>query len=116
MVTTIDEYVMVKIPQRIREFINTSEYIGRRSVFYLFLSLAMGMVPFFWEQLSIIFEYIRIQINEIVNVFKQYKKNPIEIRNYFRDKVKAAFDKIFLFKGNEVLSSILGISYIMVFI
>ena len=116
MVTTIDEYVMVKIPKRIREFINTSEYIGRRSVFYVFLSLAMGMVPFFLEQLSIIFEYIRIQINEIVNVFKQYKKNPIEIRNYFRDKVKAAFDKIFLFKGNEVLSSILGISYIMVFI
>jgi hypothetical protein len=116
MVTSIDEYIMVKIPQRIREFINTSEYIGRRSVFYVFLSLAMGMVPVLWEQLSIAFEYIRIKINEIVNVFKQYRKNPIEIRNYFRDTVKSAFDKIFLFKGNEVLSSILGISYIMVFI
>jgi hypothetical protein len=115
LVSIIDEYVMVKIPTKVKEFTNTSAYFGRRTVFYVFISVSLGLISFFLRQFSMIIEYIRKELNKLINVIRNYASNPVGLRNYFRDLINAAFNQIFLFKGNPVLSSILGISYLMVF-
>ena len=116
LVSSIDDYLMVKIPNKVRQLSNTSAYFGRRTVFYLFLSVSLGLVPYFLGQISIIIEYIRKELNSLINVIRNYTANPVGLRNYFHDLVNTFFNQIFLFKGNPVLSSILGISYLMVFI
>ena len=115
MVTSIDEYVMNIIPNALRRMANTSQYFGRRTFFYFILSASLGLTPFFLTQISTIIEYLRKEINKLIYVIIEYKKNPVGLRDYFRDLINDSFNAIFLFKGNMVLSSILGISYIIVF-
>ena len=114
-VTIIDEYVMNIIPNALRRMSNTSQYFGRRTVFYFILSVSLGIIPFFLRQISSIFEYIRTEINQLIVAIKEYNKNPDKIKKYFRDLTSDAFNKIFLFKGNPLLSAILGVTYIIVF-
>lgn len=114
VVKTIDEFIMTSIPEKINLLMALSS-IGRRSIFYFILSVSLGAVPYFLKQIKSILLYFEKQVFLLIDLTKDYKNSPRRLGKFFRDIISKAFNSIFLFKGNPLLSSLIGIIYIMKF-
>jgi hypothetical protein len=114
IVKSIDEFIMTSIPEKINLLMALSS-IGRRSIFYFILSVSLGAVPYFLKQIKSILLYFEKQVFLLIDLTKDYKNSPRRLGKFFRDIISKAFNSIFLFKGNPILSSLIGITYIMKF-
>ena len=110
IITTIENFIMESIPGKFN-FIMDYTPFGKRSIFFFILSASLASVPYFLKQLKSIFEYLRNQINRLIDVIRNYNKSPVGLRNYIHDIISKFFNSILLFKGNALLSSLIGILY-----
>ena len=111
IVTTIETFIMESIPGKFNSVIEDTLF-GKRSVFFFILSASLASVPYFLKQLKSVFEYLRNQINRLIDVIRNYNKSPVGLRNYIHDLITKLFNSIFLFKGNAQLSSVIGIIFV----
>ena len=112
IVTTIETFIMESIPGKFNSTMENTLF-GKRSVFFFILSASLASVPYFLKQLNSVFEYLRNQINRLIDVIRKYNKSPVGLRNYIRDLITKLFNSIFLFKGNAQLSSVIGIIFVV---
>jgi hypothetical protein len=112
IVTTIETFIMESIPGKFN-FVMENTPFGKRSIFFFILSASLASVPYFLKQVKSIFEYLRNQINRLIDVIRNYNKSPVGLRNYIHDIISKFFNSILLFKGNAQLSSLIGIIFVM---
>lgn len=112
IVTTIETFIMESIPGKFN-FVMENTPFGKRSIFFFILSASLASVPYFLKQLKSIFEYLRNQINRLINVIRNYNKSPVGLRNYIHDLISKFFNSILLFKGNALLSGVIGIIFVV---
>lgn len=112
IVTTIETFIMESIPGKFN-FVMENTPFGKRSVFFFILSASLASVPYFLKQLKSIFEYLRNQMNRLIDVIRNYNKSPVGLRNYIHDLISKFFNSILLFKGNALLSGLIGIMFVM---
>ena len=111
IVKSIDTFIMESIPGKF-DFIIGNTPFGKRSVFYFILSVSLGTVPYFLKQLKSIFEYLRNQTNRLIHVIQNYNKSPVGLRDFIHDIISKGFNSIFSFKGNALLSGIIGVLFV----
>ena len=111
VVKTIDTFIMENLPVKF-DSIMANTFFGKRAIFFSILSVSLMTVPYLLKQLKSIFEYLRNQINDLVFVITNYKKSPVGLRNYIHELISTFFNSILLFKGNSVLSGLIGIIFV----
>jgi hypothetical protein len=114
IVKTIEEFIMVNIPGKINFLMSITPF-GRRCIFYFIFSFSLGTVPYFLKQIKTIFFYFQKQVIQLINIIINYKNAPGELGKFIRDTISKLFDSIFMFKGNPVLSPLIGVIYVMKF-
>ena len=112
IVKTIDTFIMESIPGKFNSTMENTLF-GKRSVFFFIFYASLASVPYFLKQLKSIFEYLRNQINGLIDVIRNYNKSPVGLRNYIHEIISSFFNSILLFKGNAQLSSLIGIIFVL---
>jgi hypothetical protein len=115
IVITIESFLMSTIPGYFNSLIDTAIF-GKRSVFFIILMMSLSFVPYFMAQIMSIYGFLKSETIKLIAVIRNYNKSPVGLRNFIRDFISKIFSYIFLFKGNPMISGIIGLLFVSEYI
>ena len=115
IVITIESFLMSTIPGYFNSLIDTAIF-GKRSVFFIILMMSLSFVPYFMAQIMSIYGFLKSETIKLIGVIRNYNKSPVGLRNFIRDFISKIFSYIFLFKGNPMISGIIGLLFVSEYI
>ena len=115
IVVSVESFLMSKIPGYFNSLIDTAIF-GKRSIFFIILMMSLSFVPYFLAQIMSIYGFLKSETIKLIGVIRNYNKSPVGLRNFIRDFISKIFSYIFLFKGNPMISGIIGLLFVSEYI